>query len=96
MIPRYSRPEMSQLWSDQNRFSAWLAVEIAATEVLTERGVVPPEALARINAHERSIWGGRLALMVNHPALYAASRAIPAVARFLLRPLLRVLKPLLN
>ena len=53
MIPRYSRPDMAHLWSDQNRFGKWLAVEIAATEVLAERGIVPPEALAAIkeNAH---------------------------------------------
>jgi adenylosuccinate lyase len=53
MIPRYSRPEMSQLWSDQNRLGAWLKVEIAATEVLTERGVVPEEALLAIKEKAR-------------------------------------------
>jgi len=53
MIPRYSRPEMARLWSDSNRFATWLEVEIAATEVLTERGVVPKEALAAIKAKAR-------------------------------------------
>ncbi len=53
MIPRYSRPEMARLWSDENRFGTWLRVEIAATEVLTERGVVPPEALAAIKKKAR-------------------------------------------
>src|SRR5438132_4982593 len=53
MIPRYSRPEMSRIWSDQNRFATWLKVEIAATEVLTERGVVPQEALAAIKEKAR-------------------------------------------
>jgi adenylosuccinate lyase len=53
MIPRYSRPEMARIWSDENRFGTWLAVEIAATEVLTERGVVPPEALAAIRGRAR-------------------------------------------
>jgi adenylosuccinate lyase len=53
MIPRYSRPEMSRLWSDENRFGAWLAVEIAATEVLTDRGVVPAEALQAIKEKAR-------------------------------------------
>ena len=24
MIPRYSRPEMARLWSDENRFATWL------------------------------------------------------------------------
>jgi adenylosuccinate lyase len=53
MIPRYSRPEMARLWSDENRFATWLEVEIAATEVLVERGVVPREALAAIKARAR-------------------------------------------
>jgi adenylosuccinate lyase len=53
MIPRYSRPEMARLWSDENRFATWLRVEIAATEVLTERGIVPQEALAAIKKKAR-------------------------------------------
>src|SRR5687768_15047539 len=53
MIPRYSRPEMSRLWSDENRFAAWLRVEIAASEVLAEQGVVPPAALAAIREKAR-------------------------------------------
>jgi adenylosuccinate lyase len=53
MIPRYSRPEMARLWSDDNRFATWLRVEIAAAEVLAERGVVPPEALAAIKEKAR-------------------------------------------
>jgi adenylosuccinate lyase len=53
MIPRYSRPEMARLWSDENRFATWLEVEIAATEVLVERGVVPADALAAIKARAR-------------------------------------------
>jgi len=53
MIPRYSRPEMARLWSDENRFATWLEVEIAVTAVLAERGVVPPEALAAITRRAR-------------------------------------------
>jgi adenylosuccinate lyase len=53
MIPRYSRPEMARLWSDENRFATWLEVEIAATEVLVARGVVPRDALDAIKAKAR-------------------------------------------
>jgi adenylosuccinate lyase len=53
MIPRYSRPEMARIWSDQSRFGAWLEVELAATEVLAERGVVPQEALQAIREKSR-------------------------------------------
>ena len=38
MIPRYTRPEMGRIWSDENRFRTWLAVEVAATETLAEAG----------------------------------------------------------
>ena len=32
MIPRYSRPEMAALFSEEARFARWLEVEIAACE----------------------------------------------------------------
>ena len=48
MIPRYTRPEMGRIWSDENRFRTWLAVEIAATETLAEAGRVPKEAAKAI------------------------------------------------
>jgi len=48
MIPRYSRPEMARLWSDESRFAAWLKVELAASEVLAERGIVPEAAVEAI------------------------------------------------
>ena len=44
---------MARLWSDENRFATWLEVEIAATEVLVGRGVVPTEALAAIKERAR-------------------------------------------
>jgi adenylosuccinate lyase len=53
MIPRYSRPEMARLWSDENRFATWLEVEIAVTSVLAERGIVPKQALATIKQRAR-------------------------------------------
>ncbi len=50
MIPRYTRPEMARIWSDENRFRTWLAVEVAATETLAAAGVVPKEAAKAIHA----------------------------------------------
>src|SRR5579864_6879199 len=44
LIPRYTRPEMARIWSDENRFRTWLAVEVAATETLAEAGLVPKDA----------------------------------------------------
>lgn len=41
MIERYLTPEMKRIWSDENRFSAWLAVELAVIEGWEELGAVP-------------------------------------------------------
>ena len=50
MIARYTRPEMGRIFSDQNRFDQWLAVELAASEALAETGEVPAEAAAALRA----------------------------------------------
>jgi adenylosuccinate lyase len=50
LIPRYTRPEMARIWSDENRFRTWLAVEVAATETLAAAGIVPKEAAKAIHA----------------------------------------------
>jgi adenylosuccinate lyase len=44
MIPRYTHPEMGALWTEQRRYEAWLAVEIAAAEAMAAAGLVPAEA----------------------------------------------------
>src|ERR1041385_2648407 len=51
MIPRYSRPEMARIWSDENRFATWLKVEIAATEALADARF----DVARIDAIEKEV-----------------------------------------
>jgi len=51
MISRYTRPEMGRIWSDQNKFQQWLEVELAASEALAERGVVPAEAARLLREH---------------------------------------------
>jgi adenylosuccinate lyase len=48
VIPRYTRPEMGRIWSDENRFRTWLTVEVAATQTLAEAGMVPKEAAKAI------------------------------------------------
>jgi len=39
---------MARIWSDENRFRTWLAVEVAATETLAEAGLVPKDAARAI------------------------------------------------
>ena len=48
MIPRYSRPEMAALFTDEAKYAAWLEVEILACEAWAELGVVPREAAVAI------------------------------------------------
>jgi adenylosuccinate lyase len=48
MIDRYSRPEMSRLWTDEYRFQKMLQVELLSTEALVKQGKVPAKAYARI------------------------------------------------
>ena len=45
MIERYATPDMSRIWSDQNKYETWKNVEIAVLEVLTDMGHVPRESL---------------------------------------------------
>ena len=51
MIPRYTRPEMGRIWSDENKYKQWLAVELAAAEALAEIGETPREAAAALRQH---------------------------------------------
>jgi adenylosuccinate lyase len=53
LIPRYTRPEMGHVWSEQNRFQKWLEVELAATEILAEAGIVPRAAAAILRERAR-------------------------------------------
>src|SRR5450759_1281684 len=48
MIPKYSLPEMSKAWSDENKMDKWLAVEHVVCEGWAELGVVPRDALESI------------------------------------------------
>ena len=49
MIERYTTPDMGRIWSDQNKYATWQKVEITVTEVLSDMGIVPKEAVKVIN-----------------------------------------------
>jgi len=44
MIPRYSRPEMTDIWEPSNKFKIWFEVEAHACDAQAELGVIPKEA----------------------------------------------------
>ncbi|MFS0862733.1 adenylosuccinate lyase [Fredinandcohnia sp. 179-A 10B2 NHS] len=51
MIERYTREEMGAIWTEENRFKAWLEVEILACEAWAELGEIPKEDVALIRKH---------------------------------------------
>jgi adenylosuccinate lyase len=48
MIDRYTRPEMGAIWTEENRFKAWLEVEILACEAWSELGDIPKEDVKKL------------------------------------------------
>jgi adenylosuccinate lyase len=44
MVPRYSRPEMTAIWSSETRYRIWFEIEAHALDAMVELGVVPPSA----------------------------------------------------
>ena len=48
MIPRYSRPEMTAVWSSETRFRIWFEIEACASEAMAEIGVIPKAAAKAI------------------------------------------------
>ncbi len=53
MIPRYSRPEMAALWSDDNRLRLWTEIEVLACEARAALGEIPAADAAAIRAATR-------------------------------------------
>ena len=48
MLERYSRPEMTAIWTEENKYQAWLEVEILADEAWAELGEIPKADVAKI------------------------------------------------
>jgi len=48
MIPRYSRKELTKIWSDENKFKIWLDIEILACEAQCKLGNIPEKSLKTI------------------------------------------------
>lgn len=50
MIERYTKPEIGAIWSEQNKYSLWLQIEILACQAQANLGVIPQEAVDTIKA----------------------------------------------
>jgi len=50
MVPRYSRPEMTSVWSAENRYRIWWQIEVFAAQAMGQIGMIPAEDAATIRA----------------------------------------------
>src|SRR5580765_4366177 len=50
MVPRYSRPEMTAIWSAENRYRIWWQIEVFAAEAMGKIGMIPDEDATTIRA----------------------------------------------
>ena len=50
MVPRYSRPEMTAIWSAENRYRIWWQIEVFAAEAMGEIGMIPADDANTIRA----------------------------------------------
>jgi adenylosuccinate lyase len=50
MVPRYSRPEMTAIWSAENRYRIWWQIEVFAAEAMGRIGMIPADDAAKIRA----------------------------------------------
>src|SRR5205814_4409966 len=50
MVPRYSRPEMTGIWSAENRYRIWWRIEVFAAEAMGRIGMIPAEDAGTIRA----------------------------------------------
>ena len=58
MVPRYSRPEMTAIWSSENRYRIWFAIEVFAAEAMGKAGMIPAEDAQTIRAaYDRDVLG---------------------------------------
>ncbi|MCJ7769720.1 MAG: adenylosuccinate lyase [Dehalococcoidales bacterium] len=48
MIERYCRPQMKNIWSDENKYAKWLDVEIAVCDAWAELGKIPRNSVPKI------------------------------------------------
>ncbi|RCW44120.1 MULTISPECIES: adenylosuccinate lyase [unclassified Halanaerobium] len=53
MLPRYSRPQMERIWSEENKYKIWLDIEIAVLEARAELGEIPKSDVKKIKDNVR-------------------------------------------
>ena len=56
MISRYSRKELTQIWSEENKYKIWLDVEIAAAQAMEKLGYIPKGVSATVKKKGKIIF----------------------------------------
>src|SRR6476660_6133330 len=58
MVPRYSRPGMTAIWSAENRYQIWWQIEVFAADAMGKIGMIPADDAATIRAaYDRDVLG---------------------------------------
>ncbi len=76
MIPRYSRPAMAAVWTDQAKYETWLQVELAACEAWTAAGRIPEADMAALRQASFSLARLEEVLAETHHDMTAFLRAV--------------------
>ena len=87
MIPRYTRPEMARIWTDERRYEDWILVEVAVCRALAERGEIPRDACGAIETRARvdPARGAEIEALVHHDVnafLDALAEEVGPAARY--------------
>ena len=84
MITRYSRKELTGIWSEENKYKIWLEVEVAAAEAMEKLGQIPKGVsstvkkrgkinVKRIHQIETSLQTAEQSLEINQRSLETTS-----------------------
>ena len=84
MVPRYSRPEMTAIWSAENRYRIWWQIEVFAAEAMGKIGMIPVEDAAdeAQGVVERSLLKAKSAQLVKGARMIGILREHGLVERF--------------
>jgi len=53
MIERYSRKELKNIWSDENKYKIWLDIELAAAEAMEKFKIIPKGVVKKVKSKSK-------------------------------------------
>ena len=86
MVPRYSRPEMTAIWSAENRYRIWWQIEVFAADAMVKIGMIPADdAKTRLQEHLQAngnplpVYAVKRTSGEPHAQIFLVSCAVPHV-----------------